>query len=79
MSWTQCIVFFGVSWWFLFLLALPFGVRPVENPAQGHNTGAPERANIKQKAIIATCFAILLSGLAKWGLDSDFLLGIFPA
>ena len=37
------IVVFVIAWWLSFFVALPFGIRPIENPEPGHAPGAPQR------------------------------------
>ena len=35
------IVVFVIAWWLSFFVALPFGIRPIENPEPGHAPPAP--------------------------------------
>ena len=57
MSWFGGLVVFTVVWWLVFFVTLPFGVSRVENPAEGHDAGAPEKPRILIKAAITTAIA----------------------
>ena len=35
-DWVSIIVVFLLLWWWFFLMALPIGVRVVEEPKEGH-------------------------------------------
>lgn len=63
MSVTGAIVTYGVVWWLIFFMALPFGAQPVERPEPGHVESAPARPRLLLKAGITT----VLAGLATWG------------
>ena len=62
MSWFGALVVFTVVWWLVFFVTLPFGVRRIENPEQGHDAGAPEKPRILIKAAIPTAVAGALTG-----------------
>ena len=62
MSWFGGLVVFTVVWWLVFFVTLPFGVRRIENPEQGHDAGAPEKPRILIKAAITTAIAGALTG-----------------
>ena len=62
MSWFGALVVFTVVWWLVFFVTLPFGVRRIENPEQGHDAGAPEKPRILIKAAITTAIAGALTG-----------------
>ncbi|MCB1885164.1 MAG: DUF1467 family protein [Geminicoccaceae bacterium] len=53
------IVVFVCAWWLFFLLALPFGVSPVDEPEKGHDPGAPAQPHLLLKAAIVTVLAIV--------------------
>jgi predicted secreted protein len=57
---------FFIIWWLCFFIALPIGVRPVEESAEtiGHDAGAPEKPNLGRKAIWATIGAVIVWGAA---------------
>ena len=62
MSWFGALVVFTIVWWLVFFVTLPFGVRRIENPEQGHDTGAPEKPRLLIKAAITTAIAGALTG-----------------
>ena len=62
MGWFGGLVVFTVVWWLVFFVTLPFGVRRIENPEQGHDAGAPEKPRILIKAAITTAIAGALTG-----------------
>jgi predicted secreted protein len=49
-----------VIWWIALFMVLPLGVKRVENPGRGQETGAPERPELLRKAIITTIVAAVL-------------------
>lgn len=63
MHWFVFIVVFFNLWWLIFFMALPFGVKRVENPEPGQCTGAPARPYLLRKAGITTVIAGLLTAL----------------
>ena len=62
MSWFGALVVFTVVWWLVFFVTLPFGVRRIENPEQGHDAGAPEKPRLLIKAGITTAIAGAVTG-----------------
>ncbi len=64
MSPVGAIVTFCMTWWLFFLMALPFGSTPEENPEPGHATSAPAKPRLLIKAAVAT----VLAGLATYGI-----------
>ena len=62
MSLFGTLVVFIVVWWMVFFITLPFGVTRIENPEQGHDTGAPEKPRLFIKALITTIIAGSLTG-----------------
>jgi predicted secreted protein len=61
MGWATGLMVYLVIWWTVLFAILPLGVKRVENPGRGEDRGAPERPELKRKAIITT----LVSG-ALW-------------
>ena len=60
MGWATGIMVYLVIWWIALFMVLPLGVRRVENPGGGPETGAPERPDMLRKAIITTVVAAVL-------------------
>jgi predicted secreted protein len=50
------IFFYIITWWVVLFAVLPWGVRRVENPVEGHDPGAPERPHLARK--LAATFLI---------------------
>lgn len=60
------VVTFGVVWWLIFFMALPFGAQPSADPQRGTVESAPARPRLLVKAAVTT----VLAGLATWGIAS---------
>lgn len=60
MGWATGVMVYLVIWWIALFMVLPLGVRRVENPGRGQETGAPERPDLLRKAIITTILAAVL-------------------
>ena len=67
------LVVFILLWWWVFLMALPFGAKAPESVETGHATSAPERPMILRKALIATFIASSLFALVYWIIESGFI------
>ncbi|HVO03637.1 MAG TPA: DUF1467 family protein [Candidatus Cybelea sp.] len=52
-----------ITWWVVLFAVLPWGVRRVESPIEGHDPGAPEQPHVKRKLLATT-----LISLALWAL-----------
>ena len=60
MSWATGLMVYLVIWWTILFAVLPLGVRRVENPGRGQERGAPERPDLRRKAIITSIVAAVL-------------------
>ncbi len=60
MSWATGLMVYFVIWWTVLFAVLPLGVRRAENPGRGEERGAPERPDLKRKAIITSLVAAVL-------------------
>ncbi len=67
------LVIFAITWWLVFFMALPFGVRPPDEPGPGHATSAPERPRVALKAAITTAIAAAITGLAAAAVEYDII------
>ena len=56
------LVVFVITWWLAFFVALPFGIRPIEEPEPGHAPGAPQKPRLWLKAAIATVAGGVITG-----------------
>jgi len=73
MSIAGFIVVYALSWWFCFMLALPFGASPRETPEIGHASSAPARPRIGLKALIATVAAAIMTVVIWQIIDADII------
>ena len=60
MNIVSAVVVFIVIWWLVLFMVLPFGVRRMEMPEEGHAPGAPLQPMLWRKAAATTAIAILL-------------------
>jgi predicted secreted protein len=60
MGWATGLMVYLVIWWTVLFAVLPLGVKRVENPGRGQDHGAPERPELKRKAIITTLVSAVL-------------------
>jgi len=60
MSWATGLMVYLVIWWTILFAVLPLGVRRVENPGRGQDTGAPEQPQLLRKALITSLVAAVL-------------------
>ncbi len=73
MSLIGIVVVFAIIWWLVFLMTLPFGVRPPDEPGPGHAPSAPERPRVALKAGIATAIAVAITGLVAAAVEYDLI------
>jgi predicted secreted protein len=72
MTWFSATVIFIISWWMVFLAALPIGVRGQHEdgvPEDGTEPGAPVHHMLPKKAFWATIGAVVVTFIA-------FLIGL---
>lgn len=69
MNLAWCLSIYFISWWLVFFLVLPFGVRSHAEQGVEHVPGAeaaaPYRPNLRRKAITTSWLTALLVG-ALW-------------
>ena len=66
MDWVSGIVVYLLLWWWVFLMALPFGARPEKEPGKGHVRSAPAKPMLWRKALAATAIALALWFGVDW-------------
>ena len=66
-------VVFAITWWLVFFMALPFGVRTPDEPEPGHAPSAPIRPRVALKAAITTVIAVGITGLAAAAVEYDIV------
>ena len=57
MDFVSGLVVYILLWWWVFLMSLPFGVRPPAEPEQGHATSAPAKTILWRKMAASTLIA----------------------
>lgn len=57
MDFVSGLVVYILLWWWVFLMSLPFGVRPPDEPEQGHATSAPAKPMLWRKMTASTLIA----------------------
>ena len=60
MNVVSAFVVFVVIWWLVLFMVLPFGVRRVETPEDGHDHGAPVHPMLWRKAAATTAISVVL-------------------
>ncbi|MEH6632135.1 MAG: DUF1467 family protein [Halopseudomonas aestusnigri] len=79
MNWVTGILVYVVIWWLIFFMALPFGVKPHENPEVGHEPSAPANPMLGRKALITSGIAAILWGIAYYIITSGIItIGELP-
>lgn len=73
MSILSVIVVVLCSWWMIFFMVLPFGVRHDDPEIPGHQSGAPDRPMLKKKILITTLLSIVISGIILYVISSSDL------
>lgn len=62
---------YALLWWWVFLMALPFGVRREESPEEGHDGGAPKNTYLWHKVLVATIGAGILWLAINWAVEAE--------
>ena len=60
MDFVSGLVVYILLWWWVFLMSLPFGVRPPAEIVQGHATSAPAKPMLWLKMAASTLIAAAL-------------------
>jgi predicted secreted protein len=75
----SALAIYFVMWWIVLFAVLPFGVRTVDAPDQGHDAGAPVAPHLLKKALVTTLITSALYALLYWLISSGLLnLDTFP-
>ena len=67
------VVVFILLWWWVFLMALPFGGKAPDQIGAGHASSAPEQPRIKLKMLVATVVSSGLFIIVYWIIESEFI------
>ena len=73
MSFVSGLVVYILLWWWVFLMALPFGVKAPDAIEPGHATSAPAKPMLWRKAGVTTVIAAVLFALVYWVIVSQFI------
>ena len=73
MSFLSIIVVFLSTWWMIFFMLLPVGVRHDDPEIIGHQSGAPDNPMMKKKLVWTTLAAIVVSGIILYLIHLDAL------
>lgn len=60
MSWLVGNFVYVLIWWVALFIVLPLDIKRDDQPKQGHDTGAPLRANIGRKIAYTTIVATVI-------------------
>mgnify|MGYP002850802115 FL=1 len=63
MGWVGTGITFIITWWMVFFMVLPWGVRRSDAPEPGHEAGAPENPRLWMKVGVTTGIAIVITGV----------------
>ena len=72
-SLESAIAIFLVVWWLVFLMTLPFGVRPNEGDVPGADPGAPAQPHLLAKVLVTTVVSAFVTWGVAWFLTSGYL------
>ena len=73
MDFVSGLVVYILLWWWVFLMSLPFGVRPAAEIEQGHATSAPAKPMLWRKMAASTMIAGGLFVLVYLVIDSGVI------
>lgn len=73
MPWISFLAIFFVTWFLVLLMVLPFGVQRADEPAVGHDAGAPERPYMWWKLLATTLIALAVTSGVSWALNSGLV------
>ena len=69
MGWVGTGITFIISWWMVFFMVLPWGVRRQDDPEPGHEAGAPENPRLWLKVAVTTGIAAVITALVWVAVD----------
>mgnify|MGYP001382041587 FL=1 len=73
MGWVGSGITFIISWWMVFFMVLPWGVRRQDDPELGHEAGAPENPRLWLKVAVTTGIAVVITALAWVAVDLGWI------
>ena len=73
MTWFTGFVVFFLIWWTVLFAVLPWGVKREENPAPGHDAGAPVQTHLWKKVAATTGISAIFWLIAYWLITAPWL------
>jgi len=73
MNWLTGLVVYFLIWWVVLFAVLPWGVQREENPAPGHDPGAPAKPLLWRKVAATSLISGLLWLIAYWLITSSWI------
>ncbi len=75
MKWYSALAIYGVIWWLVLFMVLPWGNRPIaaEDIARGHAAGAPERPRLLVKFALTTVISAAVFAVFYWAYESGLV------
>ena len=73
MDFVSGLVAYILLWWWVFLMSLPFGAKPSEQPELGHAPSAPARPMLWRKVAATTVIAAILFVIVYMIIDSGII------
>lgn len=75
MKWYSALAIYGVIWWLVLFMVLPWGNRPIaaEDIARGHAAGAPERPRLLLKFALTTVISAAVFAVFYWAYESGLV------
>ena len=67
------LVVYILLWWWVFLMALPFGAKAPDAIEAGHATSAPAKPMLWRKVLITTVIAGILFAIVYWIIVSEII------
>ena len=73
MGWVGTGITFVITWWMVFFMVLPWGVRREEDPEPGHEAGAPQNPKLWMKVGITTAIAAVFVAIVWFVVDAGWI------
>ena len=75
MGWVMGLAVYGIIWWTLIFMILPWGVKPIDRDevAKGHAFGAPKQPRLVLKMALNTVLSAAVWGIVYWIVESGVI------
>ena len=75
MKWYTALAIYGVLWWLVLFMVLPWGNRAIasEDIAKGHAAGAPEHPRLLLKFALTTVISAAVFAVFYWAYESGLI------